>query len=123
MRRDKQNAILGGVCAGLAKYFGMSILLMRILFLIGVIWLGAPILIYLLLWLLMPGEEPGKSLLDDLKLERDQENGILGGVCAGLGQAFGINVTVLRLIWVFTVLYFGFGIIPYVILWILMPKK
>ncbi|MCF0189180.1 MAG: PspC domain-containing protein [Bacteroidaceae bacterium] len=45
---------LGGVCGGLAEYFGMDALLVRILFVAAFIFAGCGILIYLLLWLLAP---------------------------------------------------------------------
>jgi len=52
--RDTDNAILAGVAAGLAKYFGVDVLLIRILFVIGVFTGGWGILIYIALWLLVP---------------------------------------------------------------------
>lgn len=52
--RDTDNAMLAGVAAGLANYLGIDALLIRILFVIGVFTGGWGILIYLLLWLLVP---------------------------------------------------------------------
>jgi len=121
MKRDKKNAVLGGVCAGIAKSLGMPTLLIRLAFIFGTLWLGGGVLIYLILWLLMPVEDA--SFLENFKLERDEQNGLIGGVCAGIANSLGINVMVIRLLWVIAVFYFGFGLIPYVILWILMPKK
>jgi phage shock protein PspC (stress-responsive transcriptional regulator) len=56
------------------------------------------------------------------KLYRDPEKGMLGGVCAGLGYYFGMDPVWLRII--FVVLAFaslGLGVIPYIVLWIVMP--
>jgi len=53
--RDTDNAIIAGVAAGLARFFGIDVLLVRILFIVLVgITLGWGILIYILLWLLVP---------------------------------------------------------------------
>jgi phage shock protein PspC (stress-responsive transcriptional regulator) len=53
--RDTDNAMIAGVAAGLSKYFGVDVLLMRILFVITVlITFGWGVLIYILLWLLVP---------------------------------------------------------------------
>jgi len=53
--RDTDNAMLAGVAAGLSKYFGIDVLLIRILFVIAVIaTFGWGILLYILLWLLVP---------------------------------------------------------------------
>jgi phage shock protein PspC (stress-responsive transcriptional regulator) len=121
MRRDLNNKILGGVCSGIAKSTGLPTLLVRLAFIFGTLWLGGGVLIYLILWLLIPAETTG--ILENFKLERDEANGMIGGVCAGISIAIGMNVTIMRLLWLISVFYFGFGLIPYLILWILMPKK
>ena len=55
--RPRQGRILGGVCAGLARRFGMNATLMRILFVVTLIVIpGSQILVYPLLWILMPSE-------------------------------------------------------------------
>jgi len=52
--RDTDNAMVAGVASGLAMYFGVDVLLIRILFVIGIFTGGWGILIYALLWLLVP---------------------------------------------------------------------
>ncbi|HEV2403012.1 MAG TPA: PspC domain-containing protein [Candidatus Saccharimonadales bacterium] len=53
--RDTDNAIIAGVAAGLARYFGFDVLLVRILFVIFTfVTAGWGILLYILLWLLVP---------------------------------------------------------------------
>jgi phage shock protein PspC (stress-responsive transcriptional regulator) len=53
--RDTDNAMLAGVAAGLAKYFGIDALLIRLLFVFIVfVTAGGGILLYILLWLLVP---------------------------------------------------------------------
>jgi phage shock protein PspC (stress-responsive transcriptional regulator) len=55
--RPRQGRILGGVCAGLARRFGMSPAMMRILFVVTLIVIpGSQIIVYPLLWILMPSE-------------------------------------------------------------------
>lgn len=55
--RPRQGRVLGGVCAGLGRRFGLSPWTARILFvLILMIIPGSQILIYPLLWFLMPSE-------------------------------------------------------------------
>ena len=46
------------------------------------------------------------------------------GVCAGLSEYLNIDVTLIRLIFLFGFLftYMGFGVV-YLILWIVVPKK
>jgi phage shock protein PspC (stress-responsive transcriptional regulator) len=59
--RDSQNAMIGGVCAGLAKYLDVDPTLVRLgwvaLFLIG----GTGLLLYLIAWLIIPEEPVGPT--------------------------------------------------------------
>ncbi len=56
------------------------------------------------------------------KLYRDTENGMIGGVLAGLGHYFGIDKVWLRLFLLVLVFAGGTGILAYIILWIVMPE-
>ena len=56
--RPREERVLGGVCAGLGQRFGMGAWPARILFvLLLMIIPGSQILVYPLLWILMPSEE------------------------------------------------------------------
>ena len=55
--RPRQGRILGGVCAGLARRFGIAPWAMRILFVITLIVIpGSQIIVYPIMWILMPSE-------------------------------------------------------------------
>jgi phage shock protein C len=57
-------------------------------------------------------------------LYRSKKERMLGGVCAGLGEHFDIDPTVIRLVWaVITVLSIGTGVLVYIIAWILIPEE
>ena len=51
------------------------------------------------------------------------EDKMIGGVCAGLAEYLDIDPTIVRIVWVLMVLFAGFGILLYVILWLIMPKQ
>lgn len=55
------------------------------------------------------------------KLHRDPYSRVLGGVCSGLGAYFRVDPIVFRLLFILG-LFYGITIIPYIILWIIMPK-
>ncbi|MFE9202765.1 PspC domain-containing protein [Micromonospora sp. NPDC007230] len=55
--RPRQGRMLAGVCAGLAQRFGMSTGLVRLLFLLSLLLPGTQVIIYLILWILMPNED------------------------------------------------------------------
>jgi len=57
------------------------------------------------------------------KMFRDGDDKFLGGVCSGLGHYFNIDVVWIRLAFlILTLAGFGFGIIGYIILWVLLPE-
>lgn len=55
--RDADDKFLGGVCSGLAHYFGMDVIWMRLLWLVLFFFFGTGFLIYILLWILIPQAE------------------------------------------------------------------
>lgn len=56
------------------------------------------------------------------KLYRDKEGGMIGGVLAGLGHYFGVDKVWIRIFFLILLISYGFGLIPYLILWIVMPE-
>lgn len=46
---------------------------------------------------------------------------MIAGVCGGLAEYFGIEVTIIRLLWAGAVLFFGTGILLYILAAIIMP--
>jgi phage shock protein PspC (stress-responsive transcriptional regulator) len=53
---------------------------------------------------------------------RSRRGKMIAGVCAGLAEQFGVSVTALRLAAVvLTLLGFGWGVIVYAVLWVIMP--
>ncbi len=52
--RDPDNRVLGGVCGGLGAYFNVDPVIFRILFVVTVFLGGAGILLYLILWIVIP---------------------------------------------------------------------
>ena len=61
--RDPDNAVLGGVCAGLGSYFNADPIWFRILFLILLLVYGAG-LVYIILWIVLPKAETASQKLE-----------------------------------------------------------
>ncbi|MEU9719326.1 PspC domain-containing protein [Streptomyces sp. NPDC047976] len=57
--RPRDGRMIGGVCAGLARRFGIKTRTMRIIFVASCLLPGPQFLIYLALWLLLPNEKAG----------------------------------------------------------------
>jgi phage shock protein C len=61
--RPRRGRVLAGVCAGLGQRFGMSPWVARLLFVVVLSVLpGSQLLVYPVLWLLMPAEREGPDL-------------------------------------------------------------
>ncbi|MDH3697682.1 MAG: PspC domain-containing protein [Flavobacteriaceae bacterium] len=56
------------------------------------------------------------------KLYRDIDNKYIGGVCAGLEHYLGFDALWIRLIFIILAVFTGFGLIAYILLWILVPE-
>ena len=54
---------------------------------------------------------------------RPREGRMIAGVCAGVAQYYGWNLTAIRLIWLLLFLFAGTGGLIYLILWIVMPNQ
>jgi len=52
--RDTENAILGGVCSGIAAYLNVSVVLIRIIIFLLTWFGGSGVLIYILCWIIIP---------------------------------------------------------------------
>src|SRR4051794_37170156 len=70
------------------------------------------------------GTDPALPRPATERLERSMREKKIAGVCAGVARYFGVDVTLVRLIWV--VLVFvppSIGLIAYIVGWIVMPKS
>lgn len=56
------------------------------------------------------------------RLYRASNNQLIGGVSAGLGDYLGIDPSIVRILFVFS-LFAGFGLIVYIVLWAVLPQK
>ena len=61
--------------------------------------------------------------MEEKKRLTRSNNKRIGGVCAGLAEYLDIDPTIVRIVWVLMVLFAGFGILLYIILWLIMPKQ
>lgn len=95
--RNDADKVLGGVCSGLANYLRIDPAIVRILFVLMVFGsFGAAVLVYLVLWIVLPTQ----SLETNVKkrLFRNPDDRLLGGVCGGIAAYLNIEVWIPRLI-------------------------
>ena len=142
--RDENNKVLGGVCAGLANYFNVDIIVVRIIFVILFFSFGFGLLPYIIMWVAVPSTASAQIGGARKKLFRDVDDKMIAGVCSGIGNYFGINPWIPRVLFLLPFLSFlsrwghwgGFwdfgdvirftfsptSLIIYIILWIVIPE-
>ncbi|MDX6743784.1 PspC domain-containing protein [Actinocorallia sp. A-T 12471] len=57
--RGHGGRMIAGVCAGLARRFGLNVTLVRLLAVLSCILPGPQFIIYIILWIMMPNERSG----------------------------------------------------------------
>lgn len=121
--RDQKRKILGGVCAGLAHYFNIDPVWPRLLFALLVLGsYGGLLLVYIILWVLLPASAELEEEEEVKKMFRDPEKKVIGGVASGVSVFFGIDITLVRVLFVVFTIIGGIGFLTYIILWIALPE-
>ena len=62
--RDTDDVVIAGVCSGLAAYFGIDTVIVRVAFVLSIFLGGTGILLYIILWIVMPEAETPKQKLE-----------------------------------------------------------
>ena len=66
---------------------------------------------------------PDFEELKDKKLYRSQSNRMIGGVCGGIAEYFGLDATLIRIIWIAISLVGGFGLLIYIASLFIIPNN
>jgi phage shock protein PspC (stress-responsive transcriptional regulator) len=138
--RNENDKIIGGVCGGLANYFNIDPILVRIIFIVLLLVGGAGFLAYLILWIALPSSASTEIGSTRKKLFRDPDEKIIAGVCSGIGNYFGVSAWIPRVFFLLPFLGLVFrwshwdfphfisfsfspgALIVYIILWLVIPK-
>lgn len=115
-----------GVCGGVADYLNVDPTLIRI----GVVCLSLitavipALIVYVVISFVFPQQPEGYTTVNTAKkLLKSSKNRKLSGVCGGLAEYFGIDPTIVRLIFALCVLFIGYGVMTYLVCLIMMPSE
>lgn len=61
--------------------------------------------------------------MEQKKLFRSVDNRMVCGVCGGIGNYFGVDPTLIRLVWVLASIFGGSGVLVYIIAAIIIPEE
>jgi phage shock protein PspC (stress-responsive transcriptional regulator) len=95
--RDENDKILGGVCGGLANYLRVDPTIVRLVFAVISFGAGTGILLYILLWVILPSRQLA-NVVSTKRLYRNSEEKVIAGVASGIASYFDIAVWIPRLI-------------------------
>lgn len=136
--RNDHDKMLGGVCSGLSAYLRIDTTIVRVIFALFALGaFGTGLLIYIILWAVLPTKAVENKI--SRRLFRDADQRVIAGVCSGIANYFNIAVWIPRLIFVLPVLlgifksvsylFFipvvsvsGTLTLTYLILWAVVPK-
>lgn len=111
VRSDK--GAMAGVCAGLAQALGIETWILRVIWIVAILWFGTGILLYLILAICLPRVDKLDQALDSKLL----------GVCARIAVRYRIEVGLIRTAFVLLALCtFGAAILGYGLCYFLIPK-
>jgi phage shock protein C len=67
LARSRDGRMLAGVCAGFADYFGLDVILVRVIWaVVSVFTGGAGVLAYLAAWVIIPDEGQQSSIAENI---------------------------------------------------------
>ncbi len=61
--------------------------------------------------------------MEDKLLRRSKTDKMIAGICGGLGKYFGLDPTILRLVFVLLMIFAGTGLLAYLIMWLVIPYE
>ena len=141
--RDENHKLVGGVCSGIANYFDIDIVIVRIVFLVLLFSFGIGFIPYIILWIAVPSSATTVIGSRRKKLYRDNDEKYIAGVCSGISHYLGINVWIPRVLFLIPMLsllnghrwgnwgdygdfnFFSFSpgaLFIYIILWLVLPE-
>jgi phage shock protein PspC (stress-responsive transcriptional regulator) len=145
--RDKKDKIIAGVCSGIANYFSIDPIVVRLIFVLFTIFnivtllsFNLGILAYIIFWVILQPAILKPNV--QKKLFRNPKDKILGGVCSGIAQFFNIETWIVRLIFLSPLLlgflsstsnfsfvnielvshsFYSLSLLSYFLLWFIIP--
>ena len=103
LQRDTQHKVIGGVCSGLANYFGIDVTLIRVLFAVALLAYSSGFWIYVILWIVMPSATIGgaQSFVETQNVdERNKKSSLTAGlILIVLGVCFLLGNFIPKISW------------------------
>jgi len=111
---------ISGVCGGIGEALGLDSNIVRVLFVLLTISFPAMFIIYFVVAMILPKTDiTSEAIIVPKQFRLSTTNKKFLGVCGGLAEYFQVDATPIRVLFVVSILIFGFGLLPYFLLYIL----
>ena len=119
--RNINDKVIGGVASGISNYFNIDPLITRIIFITMALFGGFGLLAYIICWIGIPSGNDSESIIRK-RYYRDSDEKVLGGVAMGVANYFSVDVSLVRILFLISIFFGGFGVLIYFILWFITPE-
>ena len=119
--RNINDKVIGGVASGISNYFKIDPLITRIIFITMAFFGGFGLLAYIICWIGIPAGNDSESIIRK-RYYRDSDEKVLGGVAMGVANYFSVDVSLVRILFLISIFFGGFGVLIYFILWFITPE-
>jgi phage shock protein PspC (stress-responsive transcriptional regulator) len=83
---------------------------------------GGLVIGYIIMWIAIPASDTLEDEGSSRKMYRDTDKRVIGGVASGLAAFWGIDSTIVRVLFIATTFAGGLGLVIYIIMWIALPE-
>ncbi len=119
--RNISDKVIAGVASGISNYFRVDPIIFRIIFLALIFAGGFGLIAYIICWIGIPAKDGSEHWIDK-RFYRDKDDKVIGGIAMGIANYFGVDVSIIRILFLISIFFGGIGLIVYFILWFITPE-
>ena len=121
LHRNINDKVIAGVASGISNYFQVDPIIIRIIFLASLFAGGFGFFAYIICWIGIPAKDGSEQIITR-RYYRDIDDKVIGGVAMGIAKYFSVDVSIIRILFIVSIFFGGFGLIVYFILWFITPE-
>jgi len=121
LHRNISDKVIAGVASGISNYFQVDPIIIRIIFLASLFAGGFGFFAYIICWIGIPAKDGSEPIITR-RYYRDMDDKVIGGVAMGIAKYFSVDVSIIRILFIVSIFFGGFGLIVYFILWFITPE-
>lgn len=139
---NRRKAIFGGVCAGIADYFNIDRLVVRVIAIVAaLVWWYTlvPFIVYIVLYFVLSDQKQSLSEMGNRvsnskigrhfrnvdyrkRIYKDRRNKKISGVCGGIANYLEVSPFIVRIVALGSIFFGPFGVIAYIVAAIIMDN-